>query len=338
MIETRGSATLTTADPSAGYDLAITGIRFENGDLSRPRYLSLFDYGRAPEQVVFEPCVQIVQELAPQQTLRFLVQLDPVDGVSFQTRDGEPVVVSAVDPDGGPVPGLAAGLLDPFTCELVWDPSLASPDDRKVAALRLFCEVPDRVPTPWETVYGGLYLAIVDRPKTASAGGLGIGDPGEREPDTIKLLGVDPQGRPIYDLFLPDVLPAVPAYLSLEPAFRVTRADASVELSIELAPPLDVIQFKEKADDPQEVQVIGFKPEGWPEQLQAAEWLDEGRRCRMAWAPKEGPGEQPGDSSAFYLEVVRIEIGPDWQPVETRYLQIDPTVIQPPSCTGGICV
>lgn len=338
MIETRDSATLTTAGPSAGYDLAVTGIRFENGDLSRPRYLSLFDYGRAPEQVTFEPCVQIIQELAPQQTLRFLFQLDPVDGVRFQTLGGEPVVVSAVDPDGGPVPGLSGRLLDPFTCELVWDQSLASPDDMKVATLRLFCELPDRIPTRREMVYGGLYLAIVNRPKDVSNQGGGLGDPGDPEPDTIKLLGLDQQGRSVYDLFRPDVLSVMPDYLCLEPAFRVTKEDVSVELSIRLAPPLDLIQFKKQVDDPQEVQVIGFKPEGWPEQLQAAEWLDAGLRCTMVWVPEQGVGPQPGDSSSFYLEVVRIEIGPEREPVETRYLQIDPTVIQPPSCTGGICV
>lgn len=341
MIESLGSVTPTTADPLIGYDLAITGIRFEENDLSRPRYLSLFDYDRAPELVAFDPCVQIVQELALQQTIRFVFQLDPAGGIRFQTENpGDvPLVRSAVDPDGGPVQGLTATLLDSFTCELVWDQSQAA--DGKVTALRLFCELPGVQPTPWETVYGGLYLAIVNRPERDVARSLGVGERGDREPDTIKLLGTDSVGRPVYDLFQPGVLPAMPDYLCLEPAFRVTIKDLSVQLAIQLAPPQEVfLLFEADVTKPREVQVIGFKPEGWPRQLQAANRDDSGLVCRMDWVPEQVRGMQTGDSSVFYFEVVREELDRNWMKwghPKVR-LQIDPTVIQPPSCTGGICV
>jgi hypothetical protein len=98
---------------------------------------------------------------------------------------------------------------DPATCLLTWDQAEAEQTfggPIKVTALRLRCMIVNRLSTTGEEADGGIYLAIVNRPKEARAD-LGISDAGQLEPGTIKMLGSDPQGRPMYDLFHPDALP-----------------------------------------------------------------------------------------------------------------------------------
>jgi hypothetical protein len=364
MIEALGNATLTEIGASgqtAVHDLEITGITFQDGDLCRPLYSTLFDYGRTPTDARFEPGVQI---LRAGHRLRFLFQIEEKARVEFLSDGGLPVVLSITEPYlEGPIPGLTAVLLDPVTCQLTWDQEEADRAHNavvRVTALRLLCRLLDREPTDPEQVDGGLYLAIVNRPEEEGPD-LGIGDRGVPEPRTIKLLGSDGCGRPVYDLFLPGAQTLMPSYLGLEPTIRV-REHEKVDLSVQIAtlPGID-LRFERAPANPKEVEVHGYEPRGWPSQLRAAERQDFGRRCQMVWieetgrhACTTGSAEKGmsycvnGRVATFYLTAT-LEGGFErifrkkselaaWRKRGVR-MQFDPTVIQPPSCTAsGICI
>lgn len=327
MIETLGNATLTETGETTG-PVRITGITFQDGDLCRPRYPTLFDEERA-KGLRFVPGFQI---LSPDRTFEFLVQLDPGGGVELDQ------VVLALNAHSLP-PDLTAEWSDPFTCLL----TLGSPAD-KVTTLRLPCHPVGREATPEEIVYGGVYLAIVNREEPMGKWHTPmVADPGEPEELTIKLLGLDRFGRPVYDLFLADALKVLPSDLVLEPTFRV-QGHEKVNLTLRIATPpgLD-LRFRKAPLDPAQVKVEPFEPDLKPPQLRDAGRDDDGRRCDMVWVSGQS-GTKVGAASTFYLEAF-------WQPqggqawsfarhhgVREVQVQVDPTVIQPPSCTGGICV
>lgn len=328
MIEAPGTATLMAAVETAGYDLQLTGIRFQEGDLSRPLYPTLFDYARAPQGVRFEPGVQILEPHG--RLLRFRLQLEAEAGVELRVgAGGQPVIKSAVDPsvEGLSIPGLtAAVLLDPYTCDLTWD----QPAGVEVTALRLLCTPIGRPLIDGERVDGGVYLVILNRPKDLPV--LGISDAGAQEPNTIKMLGSDPAGRPVYDLFQPAALPALPSDLSLEPSLRVRRLEG-MEFAVRMAAPVD-LRFVQADGDPQEVKISGTRP---PE-LKHADWLDQGDLCKLIWSSESGSQESLdliGRVSSFFLKADEV---PAPGTGTARFLRVDPTVIQPPSCSGGICI
>ncbi len=327
MIETLRNATLTETGATTG-PVRITGITFHDGDLCRPRYPTLFDEERA-KGLRFEPGFQI---RSPDRAFEFLVQLDPGSGVELDQ------VVLPLNAHSLPR-DLKAEWPDPFTCWL----TLGNPFD-KVTTLRLPCHPAGREATPEEIVYGGVYLAIINReePMRNWHSSL-VADPGEPEDLTIKLLGLDRFGRPVYDLFLADALSELPSDLVLEPTFRVQGYEkANLAIRIATPPGLD-IRFREALRDPGQVKVEPFEPDLKPPQLRDAGREDEGRRCDMVWVAGQS-GTSVGAVSTFYLEAY-------WQPrggeawsfmrhhgVREVQVQVDPTVIQPPSCTGGICV
>ncbi|MES1241892.1 MAG: hypothetical protein ABUT39_09765 [Acidobacteriota bacterium] len=369
MIETLGnpgtlsnlrSATLAPAREEAGYDLEITGITFKGGDLCRALYPTIFDYVRAPWDTRFEPGVQILQA---GKVLRFLFRIDGKQGVEILTDDaGVPVVESVTDPYA-PVAGLTAALLDPRTCELTWDQEEANKAHGgfvKVTALRIVCRLLDRDPTDPELVDGGLYLAIVNRPEEAGPD-LGIGDPGKPEPYTIKMLGSDVFGRPVYDLFLPEAQALLPPCLGLEPTICL-REDDVKDIAIQIATKTGIdLRFERAPANPGEVRVHGYEPRGWPAQLRSAEREEEGKRAQLLWIQETGrhgctigsPEQEKnyclvGQITTFYLEAdlkdgfSLLDVGGDelemWRRRGIR-MQLDPTVIQPPSCTAsGICI
>ncbi|MFP5288525.1 MAG: hypothetical protein ACLGI9_22510 [Thermoanaerobaculia bacterium] len=330
MIETLRSETASThqEDPSIPV-LTVTGITFEGGDLSEPRYPSLIDYCRAPEQVRFDPGIQIIAKDPTPFTV--LYAIDPAAGVVFMRgADGLPVVQSvAAAPDFKPVPGLSAELLDPTTCRLTWNQAEAAWPS---TALRILCEPSGRLLTDPEQVDGGVYLAIVHRYEKGDP--IQGAEPDSPEPGTIKILGTDSHGRPRYDLFFPDVLASLPPDLELEISFRV-RGGERVQLSLlfSLAPGSDV-QFESVAG-----QVV-VKP-ARPEQLQSTAVSEQGEECTLLWVQQTDLMAVQGQVSSFFLEASAGEL-----PIEIfaeraklRRLQFDPTVIQPPNCTsGGICI
>lgn len=334
MIETLSSApaSLDQEDPVIPA-LEITGITFEDGDLSKPRYPSLIDHSRAPAEVQFEPGVQMISADPLQFTV--LYRIDPSADVIFK-QDGNdlPVVQSvAAAPDFGPVPGLSAELLDSTTCLLTWNQAAAA---SAVTALRILCEHSDGSFTPEELVEGGVYLAIVHRHQAGSEPILGSA-PGSPESRTIKILGTDSQGRPRYDLYHPEVLANLPSDLELEISFRVREGErVQFSLLFSLAPGSDV-QFQSVAG-----QVV-VQPER-PEQLRSAAPSVLGEKCTLVWVQETDLAAVEGQVSSFFLEASDVEL-----PIEIpfgeraafvrRRVQFDPTVIQPPSCTSsGICI
>jgi hypothetical protein len=146
----------------------------------------------------------------------------------------------------------------------------------------------------------------------------------------------------VYDLFLPGALPRLPYDLGLEPTFRV-QGHEKVELKIRIATPPELNLRFRRAVDPSQVKVEPFEPILKPLQLRDAGREDDGRRCDMVWIAGASSTDA-GVVSTFYLEA-------EWQPQQSQVrsflrrhgvrkvkVQLDPTVIQPPSCTGGICV
>jgi len=357
MIETLsnlGTAILTTAAPATPYDLEITGITFKGGDLCRALYPTIFDYVRAPQDTRFEPGVQI---LRPGNVLRFLFQIKDGQGVEILTDDaGFPVIESVTDPHG-PVAGLTAARLDPLTCELIWDQEAANKAHGgfvKVTALRIVCRPLNRQPKDPELVDGGLYLAIVNRPEEGGPD-IGIGDAGQPEPQTIKMLGSDVFGRPVYDLFLAETQTLLPPYLGLEPTICVREHEVK-DVAIQIATQAGIdLRFDRAFANPEEVRVHGYEPPGWPPQLRDAAREEQGKRCQLRWIEETGrrdcktgnPAQEQnyclvGQIATFYLEAF-LKDGFDLLPEEWRCrcvrMQLDPTVIQPPSCTAsGICV
>lgn len=334
MIESLGrrTALLDQEDPSAPA-LTITGITFEGGDLSQPRYPSLIDYSRAPAGVQFEPGIQIISKEPSAFTVVYAI--DPAAGVVFSQYGGLPVVLSvAAAPEYGPVPGLSAELLDPLTCQLTWNQAEAA---ALSTALRILCEPEGRPLTGPELVDGGVYLAIVHRSEEVAEPiqGTPAGTPDDA---TIKILGTDAQGRPRYDLYVPGILASVPQELELEVSFRVRKDDVvRFSLLFSLVPGSDV-QFETVWD-----QVV-VHPQR-PEQLWSAAASDLGEKCTLLWVQQEtGLTNVQGRVTSFFLEASDREIPFEILPAghkarRRRRLQLDPTVIQPPNCTsGGICV
>jgi hypothetical protein len=321
MIETLGTATLVEASVT-DEPVRITRITFENGELCKPRYPTLIDYGRAPQGVRFEPGFQILSPGRHQ----FLLQLEP--GFEFTQ---ELVSLNA----DSQILGLEVDWSVPFTCRLTLD-GVAG----KVASLRLPCRpsTSARIFSDEEYVYGGVYLALINREETLSASTQNVvSAPGDPEPHTIKLLGLDQHGRTVYDLFKHDALPGVPSNLGLEPTIGVYRTE-TVSFSLKIATIPD-LEFEEVED--QQVKVRPFEPSVRPPELKNAGWADEGRRCDLLWEAASG---SEGLVSTFYLDIWQPASSGDVRPgvrhsrKRRRVAQVDPTVIQPPSCFGGICI
>lgn len=325
-------------------DLEITDITFEGGDLSRPRYPSLINAFRAPAGVQFEPGIQIIHG---ERDLTFLLGIDPSSEAVFESdASGLPVVESIVSPSGSGIAGLVErSLLDSRTCQLTWRPGEA---ESRLTALRVRCSPTLRGATDPERVDGGVYLMLLDRPEWLPEEHPAV-DPGLPVPHTIKILGTDGHKRPVYDLYLRAALDSLPTDLALEPTFRVREGHA-VDFSMLFAPDVD-LRFLPSADDFGQVAVEDF-PSGRPPQLVDAAREDAGKECRLKWVQATGrdlctsSSEERGEGHCLAGQVTSFMlvafVGPgsffDVEERDKRRL-VDPTVIQPPSCTSsGICI
>jgi len=328
MIETLSSAPASLdQEDLVTSDLEITGITFADGDLSRPRYPSLIDHSRAPG-VQFEPGIQLISNVPRPFTV--LYNIDPSANVIFKQDGNLPVVQSvAAAPDFGPVPGLSAELLDSTTCRLTWNQTEAVSTS---TALRILCEPSDRTPTGPEQVDGGVYLTIVHRHE-AGTESIPAAPEGVHEDGTIEIRGTDSHGRPRYDLFHSGVSEDLAPDLELEISFRV-RAGASVELALHFSVATGSdLHFESIAG-----QVV-VQPDR-PEQLQSAASSDQGEKCSLHWVRPAQETTQ-GQVASFFLKAADGDSG-DFAgraALAGRHTQIDPTIIQPPSCTSsGICI
>lgn len=359
MIETLESRTASTNQENPPVPvLTIAGITFEGGDLSKPRYHSLIDHSRAPAGVQFEPCLQIRDSGLAGETFTIRFEIQSNEGVRFVANALEEVKVSSiVEPEYLVPPGVVSAKLvegNPRKCDLVWKQSAAeSAGFGRLNTLRLHCNFEDGTSlSPIEMVEGGLYLAILSREEALylEPASKSPGDPVE---GTIKMLGFDDVGRPRYDLFhSQDNLSKA---FTVEPAFRCREGQiVSFVMALDLPPEIDIEFVTELPPNEDQVGVVGFLPGGHPFQLfrttVGAFGGKSRRKSTLIWTQETGrqycatsnPEEAKrcycihGQNSSFGLRaapggLVPIERG--------RMAELDPTVIQPPSCTsGGICI
>lgn len=356
MSETLGS-TSTVLDPEPEvYDLSLTGIWFQGSDLSQARYPSLIDGTRAPAGVQFEPCLQIRQE--PVGLLKVFFEIGE-EGVSFLvTPGGDVQTLSVFYPSGDLPPGVESVKLvdgDSRKCELTWNQDTADKAGfSRLNLLRLFCQRAGPPLSAAEVVEGGVYLAILKRLESPF-GKPNKKDPGSPIPDTIKILGFDREGRPVYDLFVPGVQDGLPSSLSLEPTFRCREGQiVAFSLVLDLPDGTDIQFVTDPGGD--QVQVAGFLPEGRPFQIADTTAGDydghPNRKCAISWFQETGRQycatsnhEEAtkcycthGQGSSFSLRATPGGALPSSVP-KAQVAEFDPTVIQPPSCTStGICI
>jgi hypothetical protein len=239
---------------------------------------------------------------------------------------------------------------------LVWDQGLADQAGfGPINILRLLCRREGGL-SALEEVEGGIYLAILNRPVPAFIDP-DANPPGDPIEKTIKMLGFDSQGRAVFDLFRPEVQAGLEPYLTLEPAFRCREGQiVSFSLVLDLPDTIDLQFVVEPKQDEGQVMVAGFVPSGRPLQLAdttAGPFNGHPRRkCSTSWYQETGrqycatsnPEEAKrcyctyGQGSSFALLATP---GGKFPPNRKagRFAEIDPTVIQPPSCSpNGICI
>ncbi len=296
------------------------------------------------------------------------MRIDPSQPVIFDAHDGNVLVTSVLNPQGTPGGVVSAKLVDgdPRRCELVWDQEKANEafgGPNRIAPMRLHCrhssDLRELSNSPLEHVEGGVYLTILNRPETPFEIRFAK-EPGTPVESAIKILGFDPEGRPVYDLFQPEVLEGLIAYLALEPSFRIREGQiSSFSMVLDLPPELKNIRFElEPAGTA--VRVVGFEPQGRPFQLNDTTAGDFGglpnRKCSMEWYQETGRQYcstsnssearkcycTKGQVTSFNLRATHGEEFSDIliaRGLAHRVAQFDPTVIQPPNCTSsGICI
>jgi hypothetical protein len=368
------------------HSLVFDRITFKDGKLWQPCYPSLIRYHLGMSGLQWEPGFRICTKDPMEIEITF--EIEEGQGVTF-VREGEGVkcraISSPLDPE---IPGLAEARWESETrCTLVWNQSAAndrvkqrfqdSEVRQKVVALRLFCQGGNPPADEWEeavtAVEGGLYLAILYNPSDAVLSrtvDLSRRDPGPEPPEpperpTIRIMDIDPQRRPVYDLFHP--LPeGFPLELEPEPTYRA-REGETIELDLNLDLPTLGLRWRALpgvAEGIREAEVTPFSPENRPRQLQTCEILPGGKTCRIRWSQQTGRSTcitGTPDSSQCYcttgqvssflfnaaaslLDLERLRQHFNLRDVDeaARLLArvaIDPTVIEPPSCTSdGHCI
>jgi hypothetical protein len=319
--------------------LEIKDITFAEGKLWRPRYGSLIDYSRAPEGLQIEPAFQIVSDQEGLE-IEVVLEIRSDQGVTFEL-EGKRVKCRLIDAPDTPVPpGLVSAALDgsPERCRLRWNRTLGN---GKLKVLRVFCQ-----PVPEDDVFakveGGLYLAIIDRPRKP----VRVQEARTSAPaaSAIQVVGIDRSGRPLYDLFKPEPS-GIDSRLELEPAFRAwEEVPASFDITLNLPAPYSGLRFETEA--PGKVKVYPHHPPSRPAHLESAAAADDGKTCRIAWRKSTGPclpGTKKkrcflGDPASFHFKLMdRGGTGELAALVEA--LDIDPTVIHPAPCTAdGVCM
>ena len=333
-------------------------ITFKDGKVWQPRYESLIDYKRVPGLQI-EPAFLIHQVgVAVEMTF----EIKKGQNVTF-AREGQGVACrSLTNPQESRIPGLVETRWEgERRCTLVWDPSDALRQGQKdrSTALRILCQGGRSPANEWEKnaaqVEGGLHVAILNRTVKPGRG------PGpsplilddlwkilsklrrvfrRSSKQQIRVLRIQ-EGRVVYDLFRPSFLAQVPPELEMEPAFRVREGEA-VEVDLVLG--MAGLQWSSS-----EGQV---RAQPRPPQLQDAKVSPDGKVCRMLWEPG-GLLWPPGDRTKGRIVSFDFTAAPSPE-LERRLsrafpgenpqrlvaeVPIDPTVIEPPSCTpDGVCI
>lgn len=328
-------------------DLEITGITFDEGKLWKPRYGSLFAYAPEIEAFQLEPALQIIAP-AGDLEIEVLFEIHADQAVRFLEDEEKPGSVrcrAIGDPKNANVAGLLSAAFEgERRCRLRWNRSAL---EKKVTTVRIFCQGEAGIPEdPKTLVEGGLYLSLINSPKNADIFQAASKE-SPRKDSTIKAIGVDKHGRPVYDLFLP-ASEDVPETLELEPALRCREGDEHhFKVELDLPDPYHVLVFE--TEGPGKVRVF---PEQ-PPKLTRADTLPGNRICVLTW--KQGkdrflcktgdpisttPHCAQGATASFFFKT-KIETGSKAPGLVRRLsevLDIDPTVIQPPVCYDGVCI
>lgn len=309
--------------------VTLDSVRFEKGKLWKARYPSLIDDAQAPHGFQFEPAFHVFTE-----ELEVLFQIAEDQDAVFDATEGAVAWQLLVPPDPEkPAPDVTVGLDgdNPRRCRVQWRRSGAP-----LAALRIACRHVGDGPEPetdaWALtrVEGGVYLVILDR-GAARHNPAPIRNPdGTGRPGVVRVVGVDQNSRPIYDLFRKDFIESLPTELSLEPSFRAhhgERLDFKLLLDLGEAP-----DMRYKTGEDGQVEMIYAVPGFPPESLLGASAGDDRRLCTIEWHHESCTGgagtcHQGRTANLF----ARVENAPALE-------SVDPTVIEPPACdASGVC-
>jgi hypothetical protein len=323
--------------------LSLDQVDFAAGQLWRARYPTLIRHEvHDAAGLQLEPAFR-VRSAAPDQEVEVVFRLagddvefaaSPLGAVDWQ------LLVPAND---WPAPDVTVTLSAEGhrkECRVLWRRSGAP-----LTALLIRCRHVHGGPQPgsdawkWTRVEGGVYLALVDRgdvppvppvpPEPAQTpAGLPVAG-------TVRVLGVDEHGRPVYDLFREDF--SLPAGLALEPAFRAAPGEQP-ELRLRLDLPAIFQDVRFQVDDAGEVEMAFAIPAARPAHFVGSPGGE--LACTLLWSRallEEGAGDsRQGRTANLYamLDFGALR-GALADAIEKG---VDPTVIEPPACdASGVC-
>jgi len=322
--------------------LSLEDIRFANfpigsgKDLTRPLYPTLVDY---PEQPVDPTQIDLgIHVGSGVDKLDIRLALQPEGGVSFRQEGLDPQRVKVrelTDPENSNPLGVSASfdkLDDRTSCTFHWEREQTG-GVPQVRAFRIFCQqssVGDIVEPPdWEKVYGGLFVAIIDKPRPGAIGDLNSPVPrpvcGPASLVDLKLVGVDAHGRPLYNIFknYKQFLDPDDADLEIEPTYRLYESElATQELDVTFGLN-DLGAFNGR---------LNLLAPMSTRSLFGCTFQGGNKSCRLGWRRTE-TGDQPSQAG-----VVTCDLGLSLASLPGRSPSVDPTVIEPPRCMDGICV
>jgi hypothetical protein len=324
--------------------LSLDDVDFAAGQLWRARYPTLIRHEvHDAADLQFEPAFR-VHSAEPDQEVEVVFRLARLadEDVEFATGpDGAVDWQLLVPANAWPAPDVTVTLSagsQRKECRVLWRRSGAP-----LTALLIRCRHVHGGPQPgsdawaWTQVEGGVYLALIDRgdipPAPPEAAQTPAGSP---LAGTVRVLGIDEHGRPVYDLFREDF--SVPVGLALEPAFRAAPGERpELRLRLDLPPIFKDVRFQ--VDDAGEIEMAFAVPATRPAHFVGSPGED--LACTLLWS-RVPLGQETEDSSRqgrtanlyamLDLGALRGALG------EAIEKGVDPTVIEPPACdASGVC-
>lgn len=319
-------------------EVRVGRVDFKNGDPCKPRYVDLY-HNQEPQEdplVQVEPAFQVGESV---EKLQVRVTLEKGD-VVFTDEGGRPLCRELNSPRIPTIEYDGAG-----GCVLTWAREAALPATR---VFRIYCQRSGQKPTDEEMVYGGIFVAI-----TTSVSLMRRHIPHDR-PDSVRLrdivvIGTDPAGRPVFDVFKPreETDATLPFGVELAPAYRA-RESKALEFAMTMG--IENASWNGEVDY---IQPQGKKPLG----LSGKYNPEHPKEYHFYWHNTLGQGchaTQPlencylGEIVTFHL-VPQLEHSAEDLPFPPRLshagfkgwddyaaalkmINVDPTIIQPPPC------
>ncbi|HEX6898922.1 MAG TPA: hypothetical protein VF789_04380 [Thermoanaerobaculia bacterium] len=318
-------------------ETTIGKVDFKAGDPCRPRYLDLYeDQGiLADPRTQVEPSLQVGSSVSELQVRMELA--DGADGkVEFTDEDGRPLCRELNDPESRP----QIEYDGPSACVLTWSRGSA---DLATRVFRIYCQRRDKDLTDEERVYGGIFVAVTTSMSVMKSH-IPHEHPGPVELRRVVVIGTDPHGRPVYDVFKKHQI-TQPLHVELAPSFRVREGKSlefSMVMGIEYACWNGQVQYiQPKGEQPPHLQK-NYDPQD-PKKYHF-HWQTPSREC----TPKDPFDCYRGEIVTFHLEPRLEPIASDvvlpeslrragfqgWDDYDSalRKINVDPTIIQPPPC------